>query len=79
MAMSNAERQRQYRQRHLVDVDGLGHRLNLVVGAATGAQLERLARHYGVTKRSMIEQLLRQAESDIVDGMKPKARREYLG
>ena len=78
MAKSNAERQRQYRQRHLVDVDGMGHRLNLVVGASTGAQLDRLARHYGLTKRSMIEQLLAEAEGALVDRMKPKAQREYF-
>lgn len=79
MAMSNAERQRQYRQRHLADVDGQGHRLNLVVSVPAGAQLERLAKHYGVTKRAMIERLLAEAEGDLVDSMKPKARRDYFG
>ena len=76
MAMSNAERQRAYRQRHLAE--GEGHRLNLVVAVQTGAQLDRLAKHYGVTKRAMLERLLQQAESALVDGMKPKAQRTYF-
>ncbi len=79
MAMSNAERQRAYRQRHLADVDGQGHKLSMIVSVQTGAQLGRLAAHHGVTKRAMLEQLLQQAEGDLLDEMKPKARREYYG
>jgi hypothetical protein len=79
MAKTNAERQRAYRERHLLDVDGAGHRLNMVIDVSAGAQLRRLAQHYGVTQRDMLEDLLQRAESDLLDGMKPKAEREYFG
>jgi hypothetical protein len=48
MAPTNAGKQARYRQRHL-DVDGEKARVQLVVSAATRAQLDRLARHRGYT------------------------------
>jgi len=66
---SNAERQAAYRQRHLLDVDGQGARINMVVTVQAKAQLERLARHYGVTKRELIARVLVEEEGKVVDGL----------
>ncbi len=52
---TSAERQAAYRQRHLQDVDGHGERLNMVISVQAKAQLKRLARHAGITQRSMLE------------------------
>ncbi len=66
-AQSNAERQAAYRQRHLHDVDGQGERINMVVTVQAKAQLERLARYYGVTQREVLARVLAEAERKVVD------------
>lgn len=75
MATTAAERQRAYRQRIR---DGQGERINLTVSVTTKHQLERLAHHYGVTQRAMLERLLADAEGSVVDGLSGKAAREYF-
>lgn len=67
MAMTSTEKQRLYRQRHLRD--GTDCHLSAVVSASAKAQLERLARHHGMTQRAMLEQLLADAEQGVVDGV----------
>ena len=62
MAKSNAQRQADYRERHLKDIDGKGERLNLVVDLHAKRALERLAVCYAVTQRTLLEQLIREAE-----------------
>ena len=66
-AQSNVQRQAAYRQRHLHDVDGQGDRINMVVTVQAKAQLERLARHYGVTQRELLVRVLAEAERKVVD------------
>jgi len=67
MATSNAERQRKYRTRHLVE--GSDSRLGVVLAAGAAAQLKRLARHHGMTQKALIESLLSQAESIVTASM----------
>ena len=59
---SNAQRQADYRVRHLKDVNGQLERLSLLVDLHAKRALERLASCYGVTQRSMLERLLMQAD-----------------
>ena len=59
---SNAQRQADYRMRHLKDVDGELERLNLLIDFHAKFALERLAYCYGVTQRAMLERLLMQAD-----------------
>jgi hypothetical protein len=66
-SQSNAARQAAYRQRHLHDVDGQGERINIVVTVQAKGQLERLARHYGVTQREILIRVLAEAERSVVD------------
>jgi hypothetical protein len=63
MAKSNAQRQSDYRARHLKDVDGNAERLNLLLDVHAKRALERLAACYAVTQRDVLEGLLREAES----------------
>ena len=76
-AQSNAERQAAYRQRHLNDVEGQGERINMVVTVQAKAQLERLARHYGVTKRELLVRVLAEAERKLVDRLGRAAEKSY--
>lgn len=78
MALSNAERQRAYRQRHLKD--GTADRINVVVDAATKARLERLARHYGVTQVAVLADLLARADGEVSERLRddPNKLREYF-
>ena len=79
MAKSNAQRQSEYRVRHLKDDERNGRRLNLVLDLHAKCALERLAACYGVTQRRVLEGLLRQAESDAVDRatMFPNGQADY--
>lgn len=60
MALSNAEKQRAYRQRHLVN--GMGERLSIIINVDAKRKLERLARHSGMSQRAMLEWQLSAAE-----------------
>jgi hypothetical protein len=75
MPSSNAERQRRYRQRHLVE--GTDTRLNTVVSPHAKAALVRLAKHYAVTERAMLERLLTEAESELVQGFSTSKQKQY--
>jgi hypothetical protein len=58
---SNAQRQADYRRRHLKDMNGQLERLSLLVDLHAKRALERLASCYGVTQKVMLERLLMQA------------------
>ena len=67
MAMSNAQRQAAYRQRHLHNEDARAERLNLVIDVHAKCALQRLAACYGVTQRALLLSLLDHAESVAID------------
>ena len=65
-AKTNAERQAEYRKRARCGSDGLSeHRLNTMLAGRAFFALDRLAAHYGVTKKQMLERLLVAADDDI--------------
>lgn len=67
MAMSNAERQRRYRERAFKDPDGLlRNRVTLDLSVSSARALERLSRGYGVTKRELVERLLDEAQRAVL-------------
>jgi hypothetical protein len=59
---SNAQRQADYRARHLKSEDAQLQRLNLMIDLHAKRALERLASCYGVTQKSLLERLIRQAQ-----------------
>lgn len=69
MAKTNAERQADYRKKHLVLESGTKERLNMLVSGSTKAKLERIAFHYGVTKIELIERLLAKEENTILESL----------
>ena len=66
MALTSAEKQRRYRERHL-GVHGSKERIQLFVSVQTKAQLGRVARHYGYTITRIIEDLVKDADRAILD------------
>lgn len=67
-AQTNAERQAAYRYRRRLANDGQGdRRLNTWISTEAHLALDRLARHYGVTQREIIERLANQADRVVVD------------
>jgi hypothetical protein len=76
MALTNAEKQARYRERHL-GVDGEKKRIQLFLSATTRAQLDRLARHKGYTVTALIEELAARAERRTVANLMGKALKEY--
>ncbi|QZA77043.1 hypothetical protein K4H28_12140 [Deefgea tanakiae] len=71
MTTSNAQRQAKYRQqRHAAGADGNGERrLNTYISTGASLALNRLARHYGVTKREMLERLIVVQDEIIKNGL----------
>jgi hypothetical protein len=59
---NNAQRQADYRARHLKSEDGQLQRLNLMIDLHAKRALERLASCYGVTQKSMLERLIQHAQ-----------------
>ena len=76
MALSNAEKQRRYRERHL-GVDGEKARIQLFLSATTRAQLDRLARHNGYTVTALIQELAANAEKRTVAKLTGKPLKAY--
>jgi hypothetical protein len=77
MAMTNAEKQRAYRERHL-GFSGEKSRMQLVLNVHAKFQLERVARHRGYSVTALVEELAEQVEQRIIDEMTLKQRREYF-
>lgn len=79
MALSNAERQRRYRERAYRDPDGhLLTRITLSLASGPAAALKRLTSGYGITQRELIERLLIQAERSVMDRLAPADLDAYL-
>ncbi len=65
MAMTPAEKQRRYRERHL-NGDGTKERIQCVVGFHSKLKLVRLAHYHGYSMTTLIETLAAEAESALL-------------
>jgi hypothetical protein len=76
MAKSAAERQAAYRLRRN---EGEGDsRLNTWITSSANFALDRLAIHYGVTKRVMLERLIENADDEIMKSMDETSSSNYI-
>jgi hypothetical protein len=73
MAMSGAERQRRYRERHY---DDLAH-VTLAVRVAVRDRLDLLAWHHGCGMTALVEKLAEAAERSIEARLSGKALAQY--
>ena len=80
MSKSNAQRQRDYRERHL---KGLGEeydmleRINLLVSHTAKTSLKRLASYAGTTQRAMLEKVLAEAEQRLMETLSGRQQDDY--
>lgn len=79
MAMTNAERQANYRARQKKErVNGAGgYRVNTLIDTNAYYGLHRLAKHYAVTKREMLERLIKASESGLTNAMASQEQNLY--
>jgi hypothetical protein len=77
MALSAAEKQARYRQKHLRDGDRV--RLQAVVSLHAKLALGRLARHYGLTLAGMVERLAQEEAARVTAGMDGDEFRRFVG
>lgn len=74
---NNAKRQAEYRKRHIKE--GSDQRLNVILGLDTKRALERMAKHYGVTNKNVLERLLLEAQSRLIEDMEDEQQTRYYG
>jgi hypothetical protein len=77
MALTSAEKQRRYRDRHL-GVDGTKERIQLFISVQAKAQLGRLACHHGYTVTKVIEKLAADAERALISRLPARQHTRYL-
>lgn len=80
MATTNAQRQQAYRaNRHTAGQDGSGElRINTFVTTSAALGLKRLAKHYAVTQRAMLERLIEDAHKATTVAMDDAEFERYL-
>lgn len=79
MGKSSTERQREYRQRHLKNIEGEHVQVNTVLSREAKRQLQRISRHEGISQRAVMEKLLRDEEGRILEGLHHDRFDEYYG
>lgn len=77
MAMTAAEKQARYRERHLKEGDK--ERLQIIIGLSAKRALERLAHHHGLTMGAMLERLVLDEQASVTAGMDGVQYRAYVG
>jgi hypothetical protein len=77
MALTTAEKQQRYRERHLGG-NGGKQRIQFFVSVQAKSQLERLALYFGYTKTKVIEKLTADAERALLKRLPPQKHTVYL-
>ncbi len=80
MRKSNAQRQQDFRERHLKQA-GEKHemleRINQMVSFSAKSSLKRLASYYGVTQRAMLERVIAEADKKLVNTLTSDQQNDY--
>lgn len=71
----NAKRQAEYRKRHMKE--GSDQRLNVILGLDAKLALERMAKHEGVTNKSLLERVLLETQSRMLEAMDGEQQTRY--
>ncbi len=77
MALTNAERQARYREKHFKSDDADMKRLKLVLDIGTRNKLTRIAAHRGTSVTALIRKWAEDAERRIVDRLTTKEQTTY--
>ena len=80
MRKSSAQRQHDYRDRHLKQA-GEKHemleRINQMVALSAKSSLKRLASYYGVTQRAMLERVIADADNKLIITLTSEQQNDY--
>ncbi len=80
MRKSNAQRQQDFRERHLKQA-GEKHemleRINQMVSFSAKSSLKRLTSYYGVTQRAMLERVIAEADKKLVNTLTSDQQNDY--
>ena len=71
----NAKRQDEYRKRNIKE--GTDQRLNVILDQETKLALERMAKHYGVTNKELLNRVLLAAQKKLVASLDDTQKVEY--
>ena len=71
MAKTAAQRQADYRSRRATAGDNGERRINTWVSTRAALALARLAQHYGLSRRELLERLVLAADEGIASGLDP--------
>lgn len=80
MAMSNAERQRKYREKHR---NSENSRINTIIDTSAHSCLKRIARYKGISERDALQEILKEAvdrviaEDEKLQNSRTKAYKEF--
>jgi hypothetical protein len=77
MALTNAEKQARWRERHLKNEDGTKRRAQFVFDASTTNQLKRVAAHRECSVASLIKEWAVNAERRITAQLSGRALQQY--
>lgn len=69
MAMSNAEKQRRYRNNRVKTGGLCEYRINTFVSSGCYFALDRLSRYYSITKRQALELLIKISDEAIINNL----------
>lgn len=73
----NAKRQAEYRKRHIKE--GSDQRLNVILDLDVKLALERMAKHHGVSNKTILERVLLDAQSRLLEDMEDEQQTRYYG
>jgi hypothetical protein len=77
MALSNAEKQARWRERHIDNVNGTKERVQFIFDVNTTKELRRIAHHKGVSVAFLIREWAANAERRIVGQLSPREEKRY--
>lgn len=72
----NAKRQAEYRKRHIKE--GSDQRLNVILDLQAKLALERMAKHYGVSNKELLERVLLETQSQLMADMDGEQQTRYF-
>lgn len=71
----NAKRQAEYRKRHIKD--GSDQRLNVILDLDVKLALERMAKFHGVSNKEVLQRVLLEAQSRLLEDMEDEQKKRY--
>ena len=75
MALTNAEKQRNHREKRRENFD---RRIQAVVSLHIKKALERMSKHHGITQQAMLERLIDEEDKHIISTMDAVAFKKYV-